>query len=303
MTIFDKKDLTQKDIDQLNSLLCQAEFNTLRKATKKILGDGVEEKEVEKKFKALRKKLNKYGYTKNTESNIYENKKVKIDEDKNLKQEILVSKNEEIKTQTQEEKTDKKQRRTKKEIEAERIKKKREEDIEINPVRFISSTGQEIYNTLIETQNDDVVWTGAYLMNEVSETFKLVECGCQLIDTYKLIDASIQMVYHHRVYLKRHHFNQDFYELKAKNKINGSKKKQVHLELSETAARYLEDMSKDDFAMFNKSELINYCMFVVTKSAQNSCFKEVKIFDMKERKQKRLAKKITGRKKTTKKED
>ena len=118
MTIFDKKELTQTDVNELNKLLCQADFNTLRKATRKILGDEVDEKDVERKFKNLRKKLNKFGYTKNSDTNLYENKKVEI------KSEINEDKNEE--------KKNKKSRRTKAEIKNEQFKKEFEEKMKVN---------------------------------------------------------------------------------------------------------------------------------------------------------------------------
>lgn len=286
MTIFDKKELTQTDVNELNKLLCQADFNTLRKATRKILGDEVDERDVERKFKNLRKKLNKFGYTKNSDTNLYENKKVEI------KSEINEDKNEE--------KKNKKSRRTKAEIKNEQFKKEFEEKMKVNPLCFFSSTGTEIYETLIHTQNNEINWVGAYIMNEVAEEFKTMECGCQLIDTYKLIDASIQLTYRNRINLKNHNFNHDFYELIAKNKLNGSKKKQLNLELSDTAVKCLKIMLAGDFAMFNKSQLINYCMFVAAKSAENSCFKDVKTFDLKQRKKEKLAKKITGRKQNVK---
>lgn len=284
MTIFDKKEITKKDVDELNKLLIQDEFNTLRKATRKILGDEVDEKDVERKFQSLRKKLNKFGYTKNPETNLYEHKNEKNE----IKNEIKELKIEETKN--------KKTRRTKAEIKNEQLKKEFEEKIKINPLCFFSSTGTEIYETLIRTQNEDIKWTGAYLIEEVTEVFKVVECGCQVIDTYKLIDASIQLTYRNRINLKNHDFNHDFYDLLAQNKLNGGRKKQLNLELSKTASKNLDDMLAADFAMFNKSQLINYCMFVVAKSAQNSCFKNVEIIDLKERKRQRLAKKTTGRK-------
>ena len=280
MTIFDKKEITQKDVDELNKLLCQAEFDTLKKASRKILGYEISSNEVKRKADALRKKLNTFGY--------YQNKETKTYENPNIKSEINEAKSEEMKN--------KKPRRTKAEIKNEQFKKEFEEKMKVNPICFFSSTGTELYETLIRTQNDEINWVGAYIMNEVAEEFRIMECGCQLIDTYKLIDASIQLTYRNRINLKNHNFNHDFYELIAKNKLNGSKKKQLNLELSETAVDYLDKMLTGDFAMFNKSQLINYCMFVAAKSAKNSCFKDVKTFDLKQRKKEKLAKKITGRK-------
>lgn len=292
MTIFEVKKITQKHVDELNELLRQPQFNTLRKATRKILGDEVDEKEVERKFQNLRKKLNRQGFNRNDETNLYEpksqNNDIKLENEEN-KNENNENKIDEIKN--------KKPRRTKAQIQEEEFKKEFEEKLKINPILFCSDTGTEIYETLIKTQNNDIKWTGAYLIEEVTEVFKVVECGCQVIDTYRLIDASIQLAYQNRVNLKNHDFNHDFYDLLAQNKLNGSRKKQLNLELTDVAADYLDKMLKGDFAMFNKSQLINYCMFVTAKSAQNSCFASVETFDLKERKTKRLEQKNTGRKK------
>lgn len=289
MMIFDKKVITQEDVDELNKLLSQPEFDTLRKATRKILGDEVDEKELERKFQSLRKKLNRCGYKKNSETNLYESnsqeKNINTENDENK------NKNKEIKI--------KKPRRTKSQIKEEELKKEFEGKVKVNPILFYSKTGTEIYETLIKTQNEDIKWTGAYLVEEVTEVFKVVECGCQVIDTYKLIDASIQLAYLNRLNLKNHDFNHDFYDLLAQNKLNGGKKKQLNLELSDTAVKCLDSMLSGYFAMFNKSQLINYCMFVTAKSAKNSCFKDVEIIDLKQRKKNRIDKKITGRKKTT----
>ena len=287
MTIFDRKEITQKDVDELNKLLCQAEFDTLKKASRKILGDELSSNEVKRKADNLRKKLNTFGYYQNKDTKTYENPNIK----KEIKSEINETKSEETKN--------KKPRRTKAEIKNEQLKKEFEEKMKVNPLCFFSNAGTEIYETLIRTQNEDIKWTGAYLIEEVTEVFKVVECGCQVIDTYKLIDASIQLTYQNKINLKNHDFNHDFYDLLAQNKLNGGKKKQLNVELSDTAAKHLDEMLKGDFAMFNKSQLINYCMFVTAKSAKNSCFKDVEIFDLKQRKKNRLDKKITGRKKTT----
>lgn len=299
MTIFEVKRITQKDVDGLNEVLRQPEFNTLKTATRKILGDELSEEEIKRKSDNLGKRLNNLGYYQNKQTKIYEylGKKKKEDtkwininpESEKIKNENNENKIEEIKN--------KKPRRTKSQIKEEELKKEFEEKLKINPILFYSNTGTEIYETLINTQNNDIKWTGAYLIEEVTEVFKVVECGCQVIDTYKLIDASIQLTYQNRTNLKNHDFNHDFYDLLAQNKLNGSKKKQLNLELSDVAANYLDEMLKGDFAMFNKSQLINYCMFVTAKSAQNSCFASVKTFDLKDRKTKRLEKKNTGRKK------
>ena len=107
-----------------------------------------------------------------------------------------------------------------------------------------------------------------------------------------MIDASIQLTYQNRINLKNHDFNHDFYDLLAQNKLSGSRKKQLNLELSDVAAKYLDEMLKGDFAMFNKSQLINYCMFVTAKSAQNSCFASVETFDLKTAKKRGWRKKI-----------
>lgn len=285
MTIFDKKVIKQEDVAELNELLRQPEFNTLRKATRKILGDELDEQTVERKFQNLRKKLNRCGYVKNDKTNIYElkSKKVVI----NMRQKEV--KDKELKS--------KKPRRTKAQIEEENRKKEFEEKVKVNPILFSSDTGTEFYETLIKTQNNDIKWTGAYLINEVTKVFEVVECGCQVINTYRLIDASIQLVYQNKDNLKNHDFNHDFYDLLAQNKLNSGQKKQLNLELSDKAADYLDKMLKGDFAMFTKSQLINYCMFITAKSAQNSCFASVKTFDLKDRKTKRLEKKNTGRKK------
>lgn len=291
MTIFDKKVIKQEDVAELNELLRQPEFNTLRKATRKILGAELDEQTVERKFQNLRKKLNRCGYVKNDKTNIYELKS-------ELKPEKVVI-NMRQKEVNDKELKSKKPRRTKAQIKEENHKKEFEEKVKVNPILFSSDTGTEIYETLIKTQNNDIRWTGAYLIEEVTKVFKVVECGCQVIDTYRLIDAAIQLAYKNKDNLKNHDFNHDFYDLLAQNKLNGSKKKQLNLELSDTAANYLDEMLKGDFAMFNKSQLLNYCMFVTAKSAQNSCFKNVEIIDLKQRKKNRLDKKITGRKKTT----
>ena len=89
MTIFDKKEITQKDVDELNKLLCQAEFDTLKKASRKILGDELSSNEVKRKADALRKKLNTFGY--------YQNKETKTYENPNIKSEINEAKSEEMK--------------------------------------------------------------------------------------------------------------------------------------------------------------------------------------------------------------
>lgn len=293
MTIFEVKKITQKDVDELNELLRQPEFNTLKTAARKILGDEVSAEEVKKKSDNLRKRLNNLKYYQNKQTKIYEylgDKKAESTQWISINPENEKNKIEKIKT--------KKSRRTKAQIQEEELKKKFEERVKINPILFYSNTGTEIYETLIKTQNNDIKWTGAYLIEEVTKVFEVVECGCQVIDTYRLIDASIQLAYQNRENLKNHDFNHDFYDLLAQNKLNGSKKKQLNLELSDTAAKCLYEMLKGDFAMFNKSQLINYCMFVTAKSAKNSCFKNVEIIDLKQRKKNRLDKKITGRKKT-----
>lgn len=291
MTIFDVKKITQKDVDELNELLRQPEFNTLRKATRRILGDEVDEKEVERKFQNLRKKLNKLGFTKNNETNLYEPK----------------SQNNDIKSENEEVKNDKikpkKSRRTKAQIKEEQLKKEFEEMKKNNPLLLSSKTGHEITDKLFYSSADKCVGTGVYLLPTVVDEFKAVENTFSHIYNYRLVDAAIQLTYENRVYLMESSVFMDFMRILNKDKLelkkeearrkkilaeyeeeckkNGKEdeddenkkpkfpplKKQLNLKLSKTAIENLNDICKD-FSMFNKSEVINLCMFTLSECAK-----------------------------------
>lgn len=292
MTIFDAKKITQKDIDELNELLCQPEFNSLKKATRRILGDEVDEEEVERKFQNLRKKLNRLGFTKNNETNLYEPK----------------SRNEKTKSENKENKTDeikpKKPRRTKAEIKEEELKKKFEEEIKINPLLLYSKTGHEITDKLFYSSADECTGTGVYLLPSVVDGFKAVENAFSHIYNYRLVDAAIQLTYENRVYLMESSVFMDFMRILNKDKLELKKeevrrkkilaeyeerkkrgeknlkepkfpplKKQLNLKLSETAVKNLNDICKD-FSMFNKSEVINLCMFTLSECAKTTFLKK-----------------------------
>lgn len=314
MTIFDKSkdDITQNDIDELNKLLCQVEFNTLRKAARKILGDEPTEREVESKFDSLRKKLNKAGYKQNKETRIYEkisepkvvksqvNSNKKLEEiEKNIDDKILYKLDNNGSNLSAESSNKKRGRRSKEEINSANKIKQKKEMIKINPLQLSDVLGgTEIYQRLYETQNDEIIWTGAYIMTDVAETFKVVECGCSFIDTYKLIDAAIQLTALYADNLKRHEFVHEFNLLLGASKLNSKKKKQLNLEMSATALKRLDSLRTGEFAIYNKSELINFCMFILAKSAKNSCFKDVELIDLKKRKKRRREQKEGDKKKS-----
>ena len=137
MAILDEKKLTQQDVDSINEVMKQAEYSTLKKLSR------------------------------NSETNLYEFKngksvkaqnskpKQQTEEQQVQKAEEKVAKKEEVKKETSVV-TSKKPRKTKKEIEAERLKAEREENIKINPLRLFSRTGHEITDKLFYSSRMNV---------------------------------------------------------------------------------------------------------------------------------------------------
>lgn len=304
MTIFDVKRITQKDVDELNELLVQPDFDTLKKAARKILGDEVSAAEVRRKSDNLRKRLNNLNYYYNKETKIYEYLGDKKEENTkwiSVNPESEKTKNENKKNKIDEIKN-KKPRRTKAQIQEEELKKKFEEEIKINPLMLYSKTGHEITDKLFYSSADECTGTGVYLLPTIVDGFKAVEDTFSHIYNYRLVDAAIQLTHEKRAYLMESSVFMDFMRILNKDKLDLKKeearrkkilaeyeeskkrdkkdkddenkkpkfpplKKQLNLKLSETAVKNLNDICKD-FSMFNKSEVINLCMFTLSECAK-----------------------------------
>lgn len=309
LSILKKNPLTQEDIDQLNMLLSDPQHNSLKKVVRKILGEEVDEKEVERQFQNLRKRISRQGYRVNPETKFYELKHEISKDNKNNKDnkkpktEKQVVKTEQVKEEKKIVTTPKKARRTKKEIEAERIKAEYEENLKINPLGLYSRTGHEITDKLFHSSKDETIGTGVYLLPSVVKEFKAVEEVFSHVYNYKLVDAAIQLTYSNSHYLMDSNVFMDFMKLMNKDKLilkheetrrkellteweqrvaNGENiekpkfppsKKQLNLKLSQTATKNLDSLCKD-FSMFTKSEVINLCMFALSESAKTTFLKK-----------------------------
>ena len=316
LDILQKEVLTQKDIDQLNTLLSNPQCNTLKKVVKKLMGEEASATDVNNKHRELYAKIKDSGYKSNPDTKLYElnrdtnktnkeNKKTKTEKQtvKVVETESVKDENKEVETPkvttTKTETPSKKTRRTKKEIEAERLKAEYEENIKINPLQLISSTGNEITDKLFYSSKDKTTGTGVYLLPSIVEEFKAVEEVFSHIYNYKLIDASIQLTYSERHYLMESNIFMDFMRLMNNDKLalkreearrkgkmkeyeqrkaNGEEvekpkfqplKKQLNLKLSQTAINNLDSLC-EDFSMFKKSEVINLCMFALSESAKTT---------------------------------
>lgn len=322
MNILKKNPLTQEDIDQLNTLLSNPHHNSLKKVVRKILGEEVDGKEVERQFQNLRKRISRQGYRVNPETKFYElkhelkknnkdNKKTKSE-----KQAVEVVKTEPVKKEKKIVTTPKKPRRTKKEIEAERIKAEREENIKVNPLRLFSHTGHEITDKLFYSSKDKTTGTGVYLLPSVVEKFNAVEEVFNHVYNYKLIDASIQLTYSYKSYLMGSNVFMDFLNLlnedKSSLKKEEARRNAEMVEYKQKVEEYnrrkengemageepkkpkfsplkkqlnlklsqtaISDLDSlcEDFSMFTKSEVINLCMFALSESAKTTFLKEKK---------------------------
>ena len=320
MNILEKEVLTQEDIDQLNTLLSDPKCDTLKKAVRKLMGKEASATEVTDKYRELYAKIKDSGYKSNPDTKLYElnrdtkktNKENK--KPKSEKQEVKVAKNEPVKEEkkkvetpkvatTKTETPSKKPRRTKKEIEEERTKAEFEENIKINPLRLISSTGNEITDKLFYSSKDKTTGTGVYLLPSVVKDFSLIEEAFNHVYNYKLIDAAIQLTCSYKSYIMESNVFMNFLNLINEDKSslkkeearrkkelaeyqqkldNGEEvekpkfpplKKQLHLKLSQTAIANLENLC-NDFSMFTKSEVINLCMFALSESAKTTFLKK-----------------------------
>ena len=141
----------------------------------------------------------------------------------------LKSRNEDIKNENKENKTDeikpKKPRRTKAEIKDEQLKKEFEEKIKINPLLLSSETGHEITDKLFYSSADECVGTGVYLLPTVVDGFKAVEDTFSHIYNYRLVDAAVQLTHEKRVHLMESTVFMDFMRILNKDKLDLKKKR------------------------------------------------------------------------------
>lgn len=322
MAILDEKKLTQQDVDSINEVMKQAEYSTLKKAIAKLLGDNADKEMVEKKFQAIRKKLSR-----NSETNLYEFKngksvkaqnskpKQQTEEQQVQKAEEKVAKKEEVKKETSIV-TSKKPRKTKKEIEAERLKAEREENIKINPLRLFSRTGHEITDKLFYSSKDECAGTGVYLLPTIVKEFSAVEEAFNHIYNYRLVDAAIQLTHSYNCYLMESNVFMDFMKTLNKDKLTlkheETRRKEIMAEYNRRLEEYKQrkengeevgeepkepkfaplkkqlnlklsqtaisdlDTLCNQFSMFTKSEVINLCMFALSESAKTTFLKEEK---------------------------
>ena len=225
MNLLEKETLTQKDIDQINTLLSDPKCDTLKKVVRKLMGNEASPKDVTDKYRELYAKIQDSGYKSNPTTKLYElnrdtNKTNKDNKkQKSEKQTVKVVKTEQVKEEKKKVTTPKKARRTKKEIEEERRIAEFEESLKVNPLMLFSRTGNEITDKLFYSSKDKTTGTGVYLLPSIVKEFKPVEEVFSHIYNYKLIDASIQLTYSKRHYLMESNIFMDFMRLMNNDKL------------------------------------------------------------------------------------
>ena len=309
MNLLEKETLTQKDIDQINTLLSDPKCDTLKKVVRKLMGNEASPKDVTDKYRELYAKIKDSGYKSNPTTKLYElnrdtNKTNKDNKkQKSEKQTVKVVKTEQVKEEKKKVTTPKKARRTKKEIEEERRIAEFEESLKVNPLMLFSRTGNEITDKLFYSSKDKTTGTGVYLLPSVVKDFSLIEEAFNHVYNYKLIDAAIQLTCSYKSYIMESNVFMNFLNLINEDKSslkkeearrkkelaeyqqkldNGEEvekpkfpplKKQLNLKLSQTAIDNLENLC-NDFSMFTKSEVINLCMFALSESAKTTFLKK-----------------------------
>jgi len=234
--------------------------------------------EIETMFQRLKGRIKNSPYRLNEEKKIYELDENKI-KGKNKKspkkQEIKTEKNSGETKKIVEEKAEIKEvPQPKNEVEKEVSKTTKsrftKKELRVNPVQLTDGTQIlcDIYTVNEGKSNRKGV--GAYLMKDIEAEFKVLEEEFDFIPSYALVDAAIVRCNQFKQDVETSDLFEEFKNLARQDEK--SNRKQTNIKLTQETVKAIDELSRH-FYFLNKTEIINLCMFVLTKSAQNSFLK------------------------------
>lgn len=276
MNLLERTKIGAEEIEYINQFTIKG--MSQRDIVKAHLPKDATDIEIESNFQRLKGRIKNSSYRFNAEKKIYELDENKI-KGKNKKspkkQEIKTEKNSGETQKIVEEKAEIKEvPQVKNEVEKEVSKTTKsrftKKELKVNPVQLTDGTQIlcDIYTVNEGKSNRKGV--GAYLMKDIEVEFKTLEDKFDFIPSYALIDGAI---------IRCNQFKQDvetsdlFEEFKNLARMDEkATRKQTNIKLTQATVEAIDELSRH-FYFLNKTEIINLCMFVLSKSAQNSFLK------------------------------
>lgn len=276
MNLLERTKIGIEEIEYINKFTLKG--MSQRDIVKAHLPKDATDVEIETMFQRLKGRIKNSPYRLNEEKKIYELDENKI-KGKNKKspkkQEIKTEKNSGETKKIVEEKAEIKEvPQPKNEVEKEVSKTTKsrftKKELRVNPVQLTDGTQIlcDIYTVNEGKSNRKGV--GAYLMKDIEAEFKVLEEEFDFIPSYALVDAAIVRCNQFKQDVETSDLFEEFKNLARQDEK--SNRKQTNIKLTQETVKAIDELSRH-FYFLNKTEIINLCMFVLTKSAQNSFLK------------------------------
>lgn len=281
MKLLDAKKIGEKEIAYINELTLKG--MTQRDIVKHELGDGATAVEVEGMFQRLKRNMKKSPYRLNKAKGVYEKPEEVIEqksEQNEISETIIETENLEKEVEKEEEKIEISQQVSEENnpVETEKYKEKEKiiftkKVLKTNPIRL--ENGMQILEHIYEANEGKAnrKGVGAYIMKDVESEFKLIEENFDYMPAYVLMDAAIIRCNQFKQDIETSDLFADFTNLSRKDEK--SSRKQTNIKFTKATIKTIDELSHY-FHFLNKSEIINLCMYVMSKSAQTTFLKTEK---------------------------